>query len=100
MGGQVIAKPSTEMAGSAHQKLAVQTLHYGTASMLNMLPGLVTFPLLTRLFSVSDYGVMNLVAATLTVSVALGKVGVQHSIIRFHSEIVAGKSRYSLRQLV
>src|SRR5262249_29732814 len=68
-------------------------------SLFNMVAGLVTFPLLTRLFSVADYGVMNLVAATLTVSVAFGKVGVQQSILRYHSEISAGKGRYSMAQL-
>ena len=84
---------------SALKKLAVQTSHYGIASLFNMVAGLVTFPLLTRLFSVADYGVMNLVAATLTVSVAFGKVGVQQSILRYHSEIAAGKGRYSMAQL-
>jgi len=87
------------MAGSAFKRLAVQTSHYSLASFLTMLAGLVTFPLLTRLFSVDDYGVMNLVAATVTVFVALGKVGVQHSIIRYHSEATAGLGRYSLAQL-
>jgi O-antigen/teichoic acid export membrane protein len=88
------------MAESPLKKLLVQASHYGVASLLNMAAGLVTFPLLTRLFSVADYGVMNLIAATLTVAVALGKVGVQHSIVRYHSEIVAGKSRYDLRTLI
>jgi O-antigen/teichoic acid export membrane protein len=54
---------------------------------------------MTRIFTVADYGAMNLIAATLTVSVALGKVGVQHSIIRYRSEITAGKGRFSAAQL-
>ena len=87
------------MAGSAFKRLAVQTSHYSLASLFAMLAGLVSFPLLTRLFSVADYGVMNLVAATVTVFVAVGKVGVQHSILRYHSEVAAGQSRYSLAQL-
>jgi O-antigen/teichoic acid export membrane protein len=87
------------MAGSAFRRLAVQTSHYSLASLFTMLAGLVTFPLLTRLFSVDDYGVMNLVGATIMVAVAIGKVGVQHSILRYHSEITAGQSRYSLAQL-
>lgn len=81
------------------KRLLVQATHYGVISLFNMIAGLVTFPLLTRLFSVADYGTMNLVAATLTISVAVGKVGMQHSILRYHSEIEAGKSRYTLAQL-
>jgi O-antigen/teichoic acid export membrane protein len=86
-------------AESPLKRLLVHTTHYGVISLFNMLAGLVTFPLLTRLFSVADYGTMNLVAATLTISVAVGKVGLQHSILRYHSEIQAGKSRYTLGQL-
>jgi O-antigen/teichoic acid export membrane protein len=87
------------MAGSERKSLAVQTSHYSVASLFALISGLVTFPLLTRVFSVEDYGVMNLVAGTVTVLVTLGKVGVQHSIVRYHSEISAGKSRYTLAQL-
>lgn len=86
-------------ARSALKSLAVQASHYSIASLFTVIAGLVTFPLLTRVFSVADYGVMNLVAATLTVAVALGKVGVQHSILRYESEIRAGKGRYTLAQL-
>lgn len=87
------------MAESALKRLLVQSSHYSVASLFAMVSGLITFPLLTRIFSVADYGVMNLVAATLTVSVAVGKFGVQHSIIRYHSEIAAEKSRYTFAQL-
>jgi O-antigen/teichoic acid export membrane protein len=86
-------------AGSAVRRLLVQASHYSLASVMTMLAGLVTFPVLTRLFSVSDYGAMNLVAATISVSVAFGKVGLQHSIVRYQSEISAGKSRFTLEQL-
>ncbi|HVU53012.1 MAG TPA: oligosaccharide flippase family protein [Polyangia bacterium] len=84
---------------SALKTLAVQASHYSVASLFGVIAGLVTFPLLTRVFSVADYGVMNLVAATLTVSVAVGKVGVQHSILRYESEIRAGKGRYTMPEL-
>jgi O-antigen/teichoic acid export membrane protein len=87
------------MATSALKTLAVQASHYSVASLFGVIAGLVTFPLLTRVFSVADYGIMNLVTATLTVSVALGKVGVQHSILRYESETRAGKGRYTLDQL-
>ena len=87
------------MAESPLKRLIVQSSHYGVASVLTMMAGLITFPILTRIFSVADYGLMNLVSATLTVAVAFGKVGIQHSIIRYESEIRAGKGRYTLHQL-
>jgi len=86
-------------AGSAVKRLLVQASHYSLASVMTMLAGLVTFPILTRVFSVKDYGAMNLVAATVSVSVAFGKVGIQHSIVRYQSEISAGKSQFTLGQL-
>jgi O-antigen/teichoic acid export membrane protein len=86
-------------AGSPLRRLFVHTSHYSFTSALNMVAGLITFPILTRVFSVADYGVMNLVAATLTISVAVGKMGVQHSIIRYHSEITSGKGTFTLPQL-
>jgi O-antigen/teichoic acid export membrane protein len=87
------------VAESPLKRLFVQTSHYSVASVLTTVAGLITFPILTRIFSVADYGLMNLVAATLTVAQALGKVGIQHSIIRYDSEIRAGKGRYTILQL-
>jgi O-antigen/teichoic acid export membrane protein len=82
------------------KRLLVQTSHYSLASLLTTIAGLVSFPILTRTFSVADYGVMNLVSATLTASVAIGKFGIQHAIVRYRSEIASGKSQYSQQQLV
>jgi O-antigen/teichoic acid export membrane protein len=87
------------VAESPLKRLLVQTSHYSVASILTMVAGLITFPILTRIFSVADYGLMNLVGATLSVAVAVGKTGIQHSIIRYESEIRAGKGRYTVLQL-
>lgn len=92
-------RSSSHDSVSAPKRLLLHISHYSLGSFLTMIAGLVTFPVLTRTFSVEDYGVMNLVAATLTITVALGKLGVQQSIIRYHSEISAHKSRYTLKQL-
>jgi O-antigen/teichoic acid export membrane protein len=85
--------------GSPLKRLLVHTSHYSITNAFAMVAGLVSFPILTRIFSVADYGVMNLISASLTIAVALGKLGVQHSIIRYHSEISAGNSPYTLAQL-
>jgi O-antigen/teichoic acid export membrane protein len=80
------------------RRLFVQVSHYSLANLLVGVAGLITFPLLTRIFSVADYGAMSLIAATLTVAVAVGKVGVQHSIISYQSEMRAGKGASTLQQ--
>jgi O-antigen/teichoic acid export membrane protein len=87
------------VAESALRRLLVQSSHYSLASLLTIVAGLITFPLLTRIFSVADYGHMNLIAATISVAVAFGKIGVQHSIVRYESEISAGKRPFTLPQL-
>jgi O-antigen/teichoic acid export membrane protein len=85
--------------GSPLRKLVVHVSQFSLASLLTTLAGFVSFPLLTRIFSVADYGVMSLVAASVTIAVAVGKLGVQQSVLRYHSEIVAGKRSYTLLQL-
>lgn len=87
------------MAESPLRQLAVHASHYSLGSLLTAIAGLVSFPLLTRIFSVADYGVMSLVGASVTIAVAVGKLGVQHAVVRHHSEIVAGRRPYTLQQL-
>src|SRR5579871_161740 len=95
-----VSLPTAEPArDSPVRRLLVQASHYSLGSILTTVAGLVSYPFLTRIFSLADYGAMSLVAATLTVCVSLGKLGVQHSIVRYHSEIVAGNSRFTLPQL-
>ncbi len=87
------------MRGSSLKQLAVHVSHYSLASLLTTIAGFISFPLLTRIFSVGDYGVMSLVAASVTIAAAVGKMGVQHSVLRYHSEISAGKRPFTHRQL-
>jgi len=87
------------MSQSPLRRLLVHTSHYSIASALTMVAGLISFPLLTRIFSVAEYGVMNLITASLSVATAFGKFGIQHSIVRYQSEIAAGKSKFTAPQL-
>lgn len=84
---------------SPGQKLLAQTSHYSLASVITLIGGLVSFPLLTRIFSVEEYGIMSVISATVSVAVALGKTGLQHAVVRYFSEVASGKSRFSPRQL-
>jgi O-antigen/teichoic acid export membrane protein len=84
---------------SAAAKLVRQASHYSLAGVLSVIAGMVTFPLLTRTLSVSDYGLLSLLTATLGIAVAIGKGGLQHAIVRFFAQVVSGKSFFTLEQL-
>ena len=65
--------------------------NYTLGNGLLIAAGLVSFPILTRLLGVDEYGLMSLVATALSLLVGIGKLGMQHATLRFHSEIQAGK---------
>ncbi len=73
--------------------------NYASAGMLASVAGLVTFPILTRNLTIEDYGLVGLVTASLTLAVALGKLGLQHSVIRYFSQVDNDRGRWSLSQL-
>ncbi len=74
------------------RRFRIHVAHYAWAEAAGMVLGLLSFPILTRLLSVSDYGTMNLVSAVLGLTVALGKMGVQHAALRGWAEVRAGGS--------
>ena len=78
------------------RRFAAHTTNYTIASVLITLAGLVSFPILTRILDVSEYGVMNLVATALALTVGLGKLGMQHATLRFYSEVKSGKRSIGL----
>ena len=69
--------------------LARHATNLSAANLLTTFAGLVSFPILTRLLDVDDYGVMNLVATLLAFLVAVAKLGVQHASLRFHADALA-----------
>lgn len=73
------------------KRFAAHTSNYTLSSVLVTLAGLVSFPILTRILDVGEYGVMNLVATALSLMVGVAKLGMQHSALRFYSEVKAGK---------
>jgi O-antigen/teichoic acid export membrane protein len=73
------------------RRLIVHVSHYSTGSLLVTAASFVSFPIFTRTFSVEEYGALNLIASLLLFWTGIGKLGMQHSIARFHAEVVAGK---------
>ncbi len=57
--------------------------------------GFLTFPIMTRNLSVDDYGIVGLITASIALFVAFGKLGMQHSIVRYYAEAMQNK-RYNL----
>lgn len=72
--------------------------NYATGGLISAIIGVVSFPILTRSLSVEDYGVLGLVLSTLTLFVAVGKFGIQHSIIRFYAEVKNNNSEFTKNQ--
>jgi len=58
---------------------------YSTGSLLVAIAGFISFPILTRIFTVADYGLLNLVSVTMLLLLGVAKLGQQHSTVRFHS---------------
>jgi O-antigen/teichoic acid export membrane protein len=86
---------------SLFASLARHTRNYSLASVLTTVAGLISFPILTRVLEVQDYGVMNLVASALAFAVGLGKLGMAHATLRFHADVSAGRvAGVDLRQFV
>jgi O-antigen/teichoic acid export membrane protein/peptidoglycan/xylan/chitin deacetylase (PgdA/CDA1 family) len=76
-------------------RLIKQSSHYAIGSLLVTLASVISFPIFTRTFSVAEYGALNLISSALLLWTGIGKLGVQHSIVRFHAEIVGGSRKLS-----
>lgn len=79
-------------------RLAAHFSRYSLASLLVTLASVVSFPFLTRIFPVADYGMMSLIGVLVTGLAAVGKLGLQQAALRFYSEVRAGQSPWSLAQ--
>lgn len=75
-----------------------QTSHYTIGNILATFAALISFPILTRMLTVEEYGLMALITSSLGLLVAFGKCGLQHSVLRFYSETRAGSSPWHLEQ--
>jgi O-antigen/teichoic acid export membrane protein len=64
---------------------------YSLGGVLGTVASLISFPVLTRLLSVEDYGLMSTVAVALAIVVALGKLGLQKAAVRFYAAASASK---------
>lgn len=66
-----------------------QSSHYFVGRIFIMAAGLISFPILTRILSVDDYGILGLISITLFLVNAITKLGAPNAIVRFYAEFKA-----------
>jgi O-antigen/teichoic acid export membrane protein len=72
--------------------------HYLGGRVVVMLLGFVSFPLFTRLFSVADYGTINLITNTVLLLTVVSKFGFQHAVQRYYPESASSADPDALRR--
>ena len=80
-------------------RLARHLRNYASAGVLSALVGLVSFPLMTRNLSVADYGIVGLISSSITLFIAIGKLGMQHAVIRFFAQIKNANIAFTVHQI-
>jgi O-antigen/teichoic acid export membrane protein len=69
-----------------------QSSHYLLSFLILSLTSFVSFPVLTRILSVPDYGILGLTTVTIFFVTAFCKSGLQNAMIRFYDEYVNVKN--------
>lgn len=81
---------------SSSKKLLAHFVQFIGGSTLSLLLGFITFPILTRLLSREDYGILGLVTNTIAIAVAIAKAGLSDGIIRFYRDYATSPERLTL----
>lgn len=97
IGNESVTMEKSEKRGVL-SRLLQHTSNYSIGSVLVMLASIISFPILTRIFTVAEYGTMALVTSTILFLVGVGKLGLQHSVVRYYSEVEAGTRENSAKQ--
>lgn len=64
--------------------LCRHSLHYLVGRAGLIVVSLVSFPLLTRVFSVAQHGTIDLIAKVVLIAAVMSKMGLQHALPRFY----------------
>jgi O-antigen/teichoic acid export membrane protein len=71
---------------SALKTLYKHSSHYLGGRVAVMMLGFISFPLFTRVFTVSDYGAINLIVNSVLLLTVISKFGFQHAVQRYYPE--------------
>ena len=69
------------------KQLFSHSYSYLIGHFIIMLHGFISFPILTRVLSVEEYGYMGLIITTIALTVAISKLGLQHAAVRFYGSL-------------
>lgn len=72
------------MAEAARPGIATHFLRYSLGSVLVMLAGFVSFPVMARLLDYTQYGLLGIFDSALLLLAAVFKFGGQHAVLRFY----------------
>lgn len=65
-------------------RLVHQSSHYLAGLIGGLSLGFISFPIFTRMFTMADYGLIDLTQKILLVACAISKLGLQNSVLRFY----------------
>ena len=68
------------------KKFYQHSSHYLLGQVGFYLIGFISFPVFTRVFSVSEYGLISLTLNTIAIATVFSKLGLQQSVLRFYPE--------------
>jgi O-antigen/teichoic acid export membrane protein len=98
---EVLQPPPAELIGHELKTLARQSSHYLAGLLGNLALGFVSFPIFTRVLSISEYGLMDLGQRLLVMLTIASKLGLQNASLRFYNrrefsnDIASARSYYS-----
>ncbi|HTT20935.1 MAG TPA: oligosaccharide flippase family protein [Candidatus Sulfotelmatobacter sp.] len=93
--------PAAGVLGRELKTLARESSHYMAGLLGNVAVGFVSFPIFTRLLSISEYGLMDLGQRLLLMLTIASKLGLQNASLRFYNrkefstDPAAGRNYYS-----
>lgn len=79
------------------KNLLSHSARYAAGSVFTMFVGMASFAILTRNLAVEDYGKLSLITITITLIVALAKLGMSHATVRFYSDASGDNPDITLR---
>jgi O-antigen/teichoic acid export membrane protein len=76
--------PASDVMGDELKKLVRHSSHYLAGLIGGFAIGLISFPIFTRVFTVAEYGVIDLVQKIVAMLVIGSKLGLQNAALRFY----------------
>lgn len=82
--GLELGLADSSLIGAELKRLAKQSSHYLAGLLGGLALGLVSFPIFTRVFSIAEYGLIDLAQKVLVMLAAVSKLGLQYAALRFY----------------